>query len=644
MSPNHAAHAASVADPAANAAAVAATVSALNDLALALRGAGEVDAARSTWTSALRLAPGSAALHANLGALLQDLGQHETALRHYEQARTAAPDWVDVWNNSGILLRRLGRIQQARDAFQQALELDAGHVAARYNLGNLLLDASAKDQAAEQFRRVLTGTPGHAEAHYGLASCLQDPLAAIAGYEAALQLRPDFPEALVGLACARLRVCDWRELESLHSRIESLVQRRPEAPVAPFSFLQISANPILQRQCARNWSLHRVPQLAPLAPRTPEKAGPRLRVGYLSGDFRDHAVGHLVCDLPAAHDRDAFEVFAYGSGPDDGSSVRRCIEAGADRFVDASTLDDGALAQPDGQMRSTSWWHLRGNTDSARRGGPRGRPAPVQISYLGYPGSLGSPFVDYVIADAFLTPPAAQVWYDERVLEMPHCYQVSPDWNVDSSPAVDRAALGLPADAFVFACFNNPYKIRPDIFDAWMHILRKTPGSVLWLPAFNDAACANLRREALARGVTGERLVFAPLLPFDQHSARLPAADLFLDTHPYSAGATANKTLASGVPLLTMVGQCYVSRMAGSVLHALGLDELVVDTLEAYVGEALRMAHDPVALCAIRERLFQASRDTRLFTAATGARALEAAYRSAWQALGDDASSTGVRS
>lgn len=637
MSPNHAAHAAAVADPAANAAAVAATVSALNDLALALRGAGEVDAARSTWTSALRLAPSSPALHANLGALLQDLGQHETALRHYEQARTAAPGWVEVWNNSGILLRRLGRIQQARDAFQQALALDAGHVAARYNLGNLLLDTSAKGEAAEQFRRVLAGTPGHAEAHYGLASCLQDPLAAIAEYEAALQLRPDFPEALVGLACARLRVCDWRELASLRGRIEALIQERPEAPVAPFSFLQISADPALQQQCARNWSLHRMPRLAPLAPRDAEQAGRRLRIGYLSGDFRDHAVGNLIRDLPAAHDRNAFEVFAYGSGPDDGSAVRRCIEAGADRFVDASALDDGALAQRIRADAIDILVDLSGYTEFGRSAVLSARPAPVQISYLGYPGNLGSPFVDYVITDAFLTPPAARAWYDERVLELPRCYQVSPDWDVHSAPAVDRAALGLPQDAFVFACFNNPYKIRPDVFDAWMYTLRETPGSVLWLPAFNEAACANLRREALTRGITGERLVFAPLLPFDQHSARLPAADLFLDTHPYSAGATANQTLACGVPLLTLVGQCYVSRMAGSVLHALGLDELVVDSLEAYIGQALRLAHDPVALRAIRARLLQASRATHLFSAAAGARALETAYRSAWQALNGDA-------
>ena len=324
MPTDHAAPAASPAEPASQQpATLAATVSALNELALALRGAGETDAARSTWAAALRLAPHHAVLNANLGALLQDLGQRDAALHHYELARGAAPGWVEVWNNSGIVLRQMGRSDQARDAFEQALRLAPANIAARYNLGNALLDAGAKTEAAEQFRLVLAHAPAHAEARYGLATCLTDPVAAIPQYEQALAVRPDFPEALVGLACARLRACDWREIDALREQVEALVRERPDAPVAPFSFLQLSADLVLQRQCARNWATHRMRRLAALPERAPRAHGSRLRVGYLSGDFRDHAVGHLICDLFGAHDRQAVEAFAYSSGPVDGGRAAR---------------------------------------------------------------------------------------------------------------------------------------------------------------------------------------------------------------------------------------------------------------------------------------------------------------------------------
>jgi len=631
MPPDSAALAASVADPAAQPAALAATVSALNELALALRGAGETESARSTWTAALRLAPDNAVLHANLGALLQALGQREAALTHYERVRDAAPDWVEVWNNSGILLRQLGRADEARAALQRALQLQPDHVAARYNLGNVLLDAGDKVQASEQFRSVLAHAPAHAEARYGLATCTADPLAAAREFQAALDIRPDFPEAIVGLACARLRACDWRDIDPLRARVESLVRERPEAPVSPFSFLQLCGEANLQRQCARNWTEHRLRRLPRAHLPAVRPAVGRLRVGYLSGDFRDHAVGNMVRDLFAGHDRDAFEVFAYSSGPDDGSAVRQSVRAGAEHFVDVRTLDDATLARRILDDGIDVLVDLSGYTEFGRSGVLSARPAPVQLSYLGYPGSMGSPFVDAILADSFLVPPGASGQYDERVVELDPYYQPSPDWNqAPAGPKAELRALhGLPADAFVFACFNNPYKIQPLVFAAWMEILRGAPESVLWLPAFNPHACANLREQAALREVDPARLVFAPLVSFDRHSARLPAADLFLDTHPYSAGATANQTLACGVPLLTMVGDCYVSRMAGSVLHALGLEELITQNLDDYVACARALARDRVRHAGLRERLRIAG--PRLFNATTAARALEAAYRRVWE-------------
>jgi len=631
MQTDHAAPAASAADPASQAATLAATVSALNELALALRGAGEMDAARSTWDAALRLAPRHAVLNANLGALLQDLGLREAALHHYELARSETPGWAEVWNNSGIVLRQLGRGDQARAAFEQALRLVPEDVPARYNLGNALLDAGAKEEAAGQFRIVLERAPDHAEAHYGLATCLADPGQAVAGYEKALALRPDFPEALVGLACARLRACDWRGADKLRDRVEALIVERPDAPVAPFSFLQLSADPALQRQCARNWTMHRVRRLAPLPARTPRPAANRLRVGYLSGDFRDHAVGHLICDLFAAHDRETVEAFAYSSGPAEEGSVGRQVKEGIERFSDVSALDDDTLASRIRDDGIDILVDLSGYTEFSRSAVLSARPAPVQMSYLGYPGSMGSPFVDYLLADAYLVPRSAYAHYDERILELEGCYQPSPAWNAGQrNKPVDRLRHGLPAEGFVFASFNNPYKIRPAMFAAWMRILRAVPGSVLWLPAFSATACENLCRHARESGIEAHRLVFAPVVPFEQHSERLSAADLFLDTHPYSAGATAGQTLAAGVPLLTLAGESYVSRMAGSVLHALGLEELVVSHLDAYVSRAVRVACDR----SVHARLLAKLRDAApaFFRPRRAAQALEEAYRQAWTA------------
>ena len=632
MPTDHAAPAASPAEPASQQpATLAATVSALNELALALRGAGETDAARSTWAAALRLAPHHAVLNANLGALLQDLGQRDAALHHYELARGAAPGWVEVWNNSGIVLRQMGRSDQARDAFEQALRLAPANIAARYNLGNALLDAGAKTEAAEQFRLVLAHAPAHAEARYGLATCLTDPVAAIPQYEQALAVRPDFPEALVGLACARLRACDWREIDALREQVEALVRERPDAPVAPFSFLQLSADLVLQRQCARNWATHRMRRLAALPERAPRAHGSRLRVGYLSGDFRDHAVGHLICDLFGAHDRQAVEAFAYSSGPVDGGRVGQRVREGAEHFVDVSALDDAALAariQNDGIDILVD---LSGYTEFGRSAVLSARPAPVQMNYLGYPGSMGSRFVDYLLGDAHLVPPPLRPLYDERVLDVGACYQPSPDSvNRLRAGPPDRTRHGLPADRFVFACFNHPYKIRPDTFAAWMRILRAVPRSVLWLPASHAIACDTLRRHACESGIDDQRLVFAPMVAFAEHSDRLSAADLFLDTHPYSAGATAGQTLAAGVPLLTLVGNCYVSRMAGSLLHALGLGELVVCDLDAYVSQAVRIAQDPPMRAQLRARLRDAI--PVFFRPGRVARSLEDAYRIAWDA------------
>lgn len=599
-------------------------VAVLNELALCLSASEDADAAEEVWRAALRIAPGVAELHANLGESRQRRNDVLGAAAHYRSACALRPQWADAWNNLGLCLRALGESNAAVAAFEEALRAQPAHARAAYNLGNAHHEQGDKPAAQAAFARACEIAPHNAEAHYGLGTTASEPARAIAHLSRALALRADFPQATVELACNRLRLCDWTELDGLRQRVEELVATRENCGVAPYLFMQLSGDAALQQRCARDWARHRLGRI-PGVGRTTRSSRDTLRVGYLSGDLRNHAVGNLIADLFAAHDRERFTVHVYSSGPDDGSEVRRRAQAGSDQFVDVRPFSDTQLAQRIAAESIDVLVDLSGYTEFSRSRVLTARAAPVQVSYLGFPGTMGCDAVDAIVVDGFLVPPTHANFYDERLVALDACYQASPRWPLPS-PNLNRADHGLPEDGFVFCSFNNPYKIRPELFDVWMRLLRQVPGSVLWLPAFNALCCGNLRREATLRGVDANRLIFAPIVSFDAHSHRLPTADLFLDTYPYSAGATANQTLGCGVPLLTMAGDCYVSRMAASMLHTLGIDDLITDSLLAYETTAVALARAPDRLQALRAQLLDGERRARLFDPAIGARALEAAY------------------
>ncbi|HZP87701.1 MAG TPA: tetratricopeptide repeat protein [Burkholderiales bacterium] len=598
-------------------------VASLNELALNLAASEQGAQAEQVWQVALRLAPQIAELHANLAEAKQRRGDFDGAIVHYREACARRPDWADVWNNLGICLRACGNTAEAIEAFHRALAIQPQHARAWYNLGNGCNDQGRKRTAQAAFAQACAIDPSNAEAHYGLATTLDEPERAEALLAQALQLRSDFAEAWVELACARLRMCQWTQLEPLCERVERFVAEQPDASVAPFLFIQISGNAGLQQQCARNWS-RRVPALLPRFTAERE-ATDRLRVGYLSGDLRNHAVGYLIVDLFDAHDPSKIDLHVYSTGPDDGSEIRRRAEAGGDRFRDVRAMPDTQLAQALAEDRLDVLVDLSGYTEHGRSHVLSARVAPIQLSYLGFPGTMSAPYIDGLIGDAFLMPPHLRQFYDEPLVLLPGCYQVSRHWPAPAKRP-DRGSLGLPEQAFVFCCFNNSYKIRPHVFDVWMRLLHQVPASVLWLAAFNARAQQNLRREAAARGIDPARIIFAPVVSYADHSKRLPAADLFLDTYPYSAGATANQTLACGVPLLTLVGDCYVSRMAGSLLHALGLPQLITTTLAEYEMRALELARDAEQLAECKRALRDGGRRRRVFHPSVAARALEQIY------------------
>jgi predicted O-linked N-acetylglucosamine transferase (SPINDLY family) len=408
-------------------------------------------------------------------------------------------------------------------------------------------------------------------------------------------------------------------------------------PVSPFTFFALPTITTAEQQlrCARQWvdrSLQAISGPARcLARNRASGPKPKTTLGYLSADFHSHATAYLIAELFEKHDRQRFQVFGYSCGADDGSPMRRRLIKAFDRFSDlkdASFVESAQRIAADGVDILVD---LKGYTQNARTQILALRPAPVQVNYLGYPGTMGAPFMDYILVDDFVVPGDQQPFFTEKLVHLPGCYQVNDSQREISAHAPSRAECGLPEKGFVFCSFNNSYKITPDVFDVWMGLLKAVSGSVFWLFEGNRFAPANLRREAEARGVAAQRLVFAPRKPPPEHLARHRVADLFLDTFPVNAHTTASDALWAGCPVLTMAGETFVSRVAGSLLRTIGLSELVTTSLDDYQAMALRLARDAESLAGLRARLEASRRNSPLFDAGQFARNLEKAYIIMWE-------------
>ena len=436
----------------------------------------------------------------------------------------------------------------------------------------------------------------------------------------AVALAPDRLELAVDLVLARLGVCDWAGLEQEAQRTKARCVAAG-VPFPPFTLLALGVAPAEFQLWARAWAERKAtPAAAPLrayARSLPRPGGVRLRVGYLSADFRDHATATLVADLFALHDRGRFEAIGYNIGPADGSPLGRRMAGSLDRMVELRLLDDAAAAARIAEDDLDVLVDLMGYTTGNRVGILAHRPAPIQVNFLGFPAGMGSPLIDYIVADAVVAPREHQPLFDEAIIHLPHCYQPNDRSRPGPDPDATRPEHGLPEHGFVFCCFNTNYKIVPLVFDVWMRLLRETPGAVLWLLHSSDQAVANLKREAAARGIDEARLVFAPRVALPAHMARLGLADLFLDTAPVGAHTTASAALWAGLPLLTVLGP--------SLLSAMGLPELVAPDLAAYEREALALAHDPRRLRELRQRIAANRRTSPLFDTPRFARAFETA-------------------
>ena len=532
-----------------------------------------------------------AAAHSNLGNALTDLRRLADALTSYDKAIALKPDFAEAYNNRGKTLQDLKRPADALASYEKAIALKPDYAEAHHNRGNALRD-------------------------------LKRPVEALASYEKAITLKPDLPE-LEGIRLHnKMNLCDWSNFDNECAHLISAV-RNGNINTRPFGFLTISSSSDDQHRCAKLYNTNKYSE-------TPVWQGERydhdrIRVAYASADFREHAMSHLMTGVFECHDRSRFDVTAISFGPDDNSEMRHRLKASFEHFIDATTYNDNQVANLVKELEIDILVSLMGFKTNSRTGIFARQCAPIQVNYLG-PGTMGAQYMNYIIADRILIPENQYEYYSEKIVLLPNSYQPNDRERQIADKVFTRAEVGLPQEGFVFCCFNNNYKILPDIFDIWMRILKQVEDSALWLLEDNATAAANLRKEAEARGVNAGRLVFAKRMPLPDHLARHRLADLFLDTLPYNAHTTASDALWSGLPVLTCLGETFAGRVAASLLNAIRLPELITKTLEEYERLAIELATNPENLRRIRRKLAESRLTTPLFDTKLFTKHIEAAY------------------
>lgn len=587
------------------------------------------DTALAKYRQALKLIPGHPGILNNCAVVLEKLNRLEEAYVAYEQVRRAMPNHPGVLNNCGVVLHKLGRLTEALDQFDRALAQKADYAEALNNRGNVLLKLLRPREALDSYDRALVLRPDHPETLHNRATPLQQLKRykeAAASLSRAIDLAPGLTAARERLFYNRLNYCDWTDYDTASAAVAADMAAGQKS-CDPFFFLGVGQSLAAQRQCAETFAAAEYPVVAVAPPRNRRRKDDRIHIAYVSADFRQHAVAHLTASLFEDHDRHRFEVTGISLGPDDGSEMRQRLQQAFDRFVDVRGRSDRDVAELMRRLKIDVAINLNGYTEGHRTQIFAHRPAPIQASYLGYSGTMGARFIDYIVADGQVIPSDLAAGYAEHVVRLPDCFMPSDRSRPVPGQKPSRDAVGLPETGFVFCAFNSGYKMRPDVFGTWMKLLRQVDGSVLWLRDESPDSTANLRATAERHGVAPGRLVFAPRVSMELHLARHGQADLFLDSFPYGAHTTANDALWAGLPMITLVGETFVSRVGGSLLHALGLPELVTTSIEDYEALALKLATTPAFLADIRERLARQRRTAPLFDTSRTVRHLEQAYR-----------------
>jgi protein O-GlcNAc transferase len=570
----------------------------------------------------------------NRGNALLMLKREREALASYDRAIALIPNYPDAWRNRATALRQIGRPEDALESFEKALQLKPDFAAAWEDCACVLVQLRRREDAILAYDRALALNPGNADLLYNRANThaiLNHYDEAIRDCEAVLARNPDYPYVRGVLIHSKMQSCNWRGLDADIWNI-SMALAAGKRVVSPFNLKALSDSPSEHLRVAQIWATHEAPPVPGLHRQTRHDAHDHIRLAYVSGDFNNTAVATLMAGVFEHHDRTKFETIAVSFGPADRTPARHRLERAFERFIDVRGKTDDEIATLLRDMEADIAVDLMGYTGDCHTGIFARRPAPVAVNYLGFPGTMGAPYIDYIVADATVVPVDQQSRYAERVAYLPHCY-LPADRARPIAPSVpSRAEAGLPETGFVFASFNNSYKFNPVMFGLWARLLRSLEGSVLWLPQNNALARRNLAREAENRGVDAARILFAPPVPDEAaHLARLSRADLFLDTLPYNAHTSASDALWAGVPVLTLIGDSFAGRVAASALKAVGLPEMIAYSPDDYEGTALKLARDPAALAELRAKLRRNRLTWPLFDTQRFTKDLETAFVSMWE-------------
>ena len=631
------------------------------NLGLTLQELNQLDDAVKSYLKALTIKSDYAEAYNNLGVTLKDLDQLEEAVKCYEKALIIKPDYPEAHNNLGNALKNLGRLSKAVECFERMLTIDPDNAEGHNNLGNTLYVLGQPNAAGKSYMKALAIEPDYAEAHNNLGITLNElgrfedaeasynralaiaphfPEAysnlgdlltdlkrldeALVSYETAFNLKPDIIFMLGKLLHTKMHLCLWDDLSSRLDELQDKIHNN-EKVIPPFPMLGLIDDPELQRKVTEIFVNKHHPKNHDLPKIGLYPKHKKIRIGYFSADFKEHPVAALTAELYEVHDRNHFEIHAFSYGPETNDKMHLRIKAGVDHFHDVRTMSYEDVAMLARSLEIDIAVDLGGSTTNARTGIFARSAAPIQASYIGYIGTLGANYYDYLVADQTMIPEDNQKYYAEKIVYLPS-FQVNDSTQSPPSTTLTRQDVGLPETGFVFCCFNNNFKITPTTFDSWGRILEKVKDSVLLVYADNESAQINLTKEITLRGIDPSRLIFGKRLSKSEYLARYRVADLFLDTHPYNAGTTASDALRMGLPVLTYLGSSAVSRHAASILNALNLPELITTTLEEYESLAIELATDPEKLKIIKDKLVGNLSTAPLYDTSLFARNLESAY------------------
>lgn len=587
-----------------------------------------------SFNRAIALKPDYVEAYFNLGKTQRALHQYQDAIDSYSKCIALNERYPDAYNNRGTIYSEdLKQYERALADYQKFIDLAPKNFFGYYNLGNTLKALDSLDDALACYCKSIELYPQHAESHFYCGNILvrlKQYDQALTCYERVINLDANIECILSGLIQVKMILCDWSGLQLLLDQLKLEINESEKA-ASPFVLLGLIDDPELQKNNVLNYVKLKHPAKYSLPAIQKSVTNNSIRIGYFSGDFHNHATMHLMAELFEAHDKNKFELIGFSFGPELQDEWRNRAVNAFDKFIDVRSKSDLEVAELARNLHIDIAIDLKGYTQDSRTGIFAYRAAPIQVNYLGYPGTMGSEYIDYIIADSTVIPKSSQQYYSEKIVYLPNSYQVNVSNRVIAEKIISRDEVGLPENGFVFCCFNNNWKITPDVFDGWMRILNQVKSSVLWLFKSNDSAAKNLSQEAKSRGIDPSRIIFAPMLPIEQHLKRIQLADLFLDTLPYNAHTTSSDALRIGLPVLTLIGKSFAGRVAASLLNTVGLPELITTHQDAYESLAITLATNPVELDKIKQKLKNNLQDSTLFNAITFTAHIESAYSTMYQ-------------